>query len=144
MSDTVNLVHPKIYSRGFHFLLKFIPVVLIWSLILADISADFFVDRIYCRSRGFDYSEVQNTQNLHWNIFKIEYGSERPFYVCTHLVMFRPHKGVSFSSDDVAFGCSFKMSCCVPCAASPHCAVVNRKLKNVDLFCCLPRCAFPE
>lgn len=73
-----------------------------------------------------------------------EYKSERLFHVCTHLVVFRPHKGVSLSSDDVSFRCSFKMSCCVPRAASSHCPVVNRKLKNVDLFCRLPQCAIPE
>lgn len=62
-----------------------------------------------------------------------------PIWLC-----FRPHKGVCFSSRDVPFRFSFKMSCCVPRAASLHCAVVNRKLKNVDLFCRLPQCAVPE
>lgn len=67
----------------------------------------------------------------------LEYKLERLFYVCMYLVVFRLYKGVFLSSDDVLFRCLFKMLCCVFCVVFFYCLVVNRKLKNVDLFCCL-------
>lgn len=56
--------HRLFSACGFYLLLKFIRVVFISSLILADISAD-FLDCIYSGSRGFNYNEVLNTQNLY-------------------------------------------------------------------------------
>lgn len=76
---------------------------------------------------------------LHWPI------KGRRFYNRTCYIAFRPHKVKFLLVVTMFHSCNLlKSRAGLTRAAFLHCAVVNRKRKNVDLFCRLPQCAFPE